>query len=186
MYVITGLGNPGTQYAYTRHNVGFIAMDFLADRWGIKLKKIRHKAVLGEGSVAGEKVVLAKPQTFMNNSGESVRELLSYYKVPSDRLVVIYDDVSLAPGRLRIRTKGSAGGHNGIKSILYQIQTDVFPRIKLGVGEKPPHYDLADWVLGRFTDEDIAAIGPRVEELPDLLTLLMREGPAAAMNRYNN
>lgn len=186
MYIIVGLGNPGAQYQYTRHNVGFIAVDYIASQWGVKIKKIKHKAVLGEGTVGGQKVVLAKPQTFMNNSGESVRELLEFYKETPDHLVVIYDDVSLQPGRLRIRGKGSAGGHNGIKSILYHIQTDEFPRVKIGVGEKPEHYDLADWVLGRFTDADIAAVSPQVDQLPKLLETLMGEGLTSAMNRFNN
>lgn len=186
MYIIVGLGNPGKQYQYTRHNAGFIAVDYLAAQEGIAIKKIKHKAVLGEGSIGGEKVVLAKPQTFMNNSGESIRELLTFYKLDPSHLIVIYDDVSMEPGRLRIRAKGSDGGHNGIKSIIYLLESDAFPRVKIGVGAPPAHYDLADWVLGRFTDADIEQISPLVDQMPALIETIIQDGVSAAMNRFNN
>ena len=150
-FVIVGLGNPGAKYETTRHNTGFMFMDVLADKYDVKLKKIQFKAVTGQTEINGHKCLLVKPQTFMNNSGESVREIVSFYKIPPEKIIVVFDDISLPCGKLRIRRKGSDGGHNGIKSIIYQINSDAFPRIKLGVGEKPhPDYDLADWVLFVF------------------------------------
>ena len=138
MYIIAGLGNPGKQYAQTRHNVGFDTIDILADKYNISVDTKKHKALCGKGMIEGQKVVLAKPQTFMNLSGESVRELVDFYKIdPEEELIVIYDDISLEPGQLRIRPKGSAGGHNGIKNIIAHLGTQVFKRVKVGVGEKP-------------------------------------------------
>lgn len=146
-----GLGNPGKQYELTRHNAGFLFADLLADKNGVKINKIQFKAVTASLTLGGVKCLLMKPQTFMNNSGEAVRQAASFYKIPPERILVVFDDISLPCGRLRIRRKGSDGGHNGIKSIIYHLNSDAFPRVKLGVGEKPhPDYDLADWVLSQF------------------------------------
>ena len=150
MYLIAGLGNPGKQYENTRHNAGFMALDALADQLGTSIEEKKHKALCGKGLIGGEKVILLKPQTFMNLSGESIRAAADFYKVDPDHIIVIYDDISLEPGQLRIRKKGSAGGHNGIKSIIAHLGTQEFPRIKVGVGAKPDRMDLADYVLGHF------------------------------------
>lgn len=158
-YIVVGLGNPGAEYTRTRHNAGFTAIDYICGRYGARVTKSAHKGLVGEAVIAGKRVLLVKPQTFMNLSGECVRAVLDYYKLGADRLIVIYDDISLAPGRLRVRRDGSAGGHNGIKSIISSIGTQTFARIKIGVGEKPhPDYDLASWVLSEFSDSDYAAI----------------------------
>lgn len=152
MFIIAGLGNPTKEYEGTRHNVGFDVIDRLSEKYNIAVDTKKHRALIGKGMIAGQKVILAKPQTYMNLSGESIRSLLDYYKVDEEHeLLVIYDDVSLGVGQLRIRAKGSAGGHNGIKNIIAHLGGQVFPRIKIGVGEKPPKYDLADYVLGHFS-----------------------------------
>lgn len=185
MYIIAGLGNPGKQYESTRHNIGFISVDYLASYFKVTMNKLKFKAVLGEGTVEGEKVLFVKPQTFMNLSGESLREIVHFYKIPQENLIVIYDDVSLPTGKIRIRPKGSDGGHNGIKSIIYQLTTDVFPRIKMGIGAPPKQWDMADWVIGRFTNEDISVLSHSVEKLPDIVTEIIKNGTASAMNRFN-
>ncbi len=185
MYVILGIGNPGKQYENTKHNIGFISLDYLAANSGIQMNKIKHKALIGEGNLAGEKVILVKPQTFVNLSGESVRSIMDFYKLSPDQLIVIYDDVSLEQGMIRIRAKGSDGGHNGIKSIIYHLQSDAFCRIKLGVGTPPPHYDLADWVLSKFSNDEIKIMSQAVDKVPDMVTEIMKNGPQSAMNKYN-
>ena len=186
MFVIVGLGNPGKKYENTRHNAGFIAIDALADKYGINISEKKHKALCGSGVIEGNKVVLIKPQTFMNLSGESVRAVMDFYKIdPEEDMLVIYDDISLAPGNIRIRKKGSAGGHNGIKSIIAHAGTQNFMRIKVGVGEKPSGWDLADYVLGHFSEEDILKIK---EIMPDVISAagLMAQGDVAkAMNDFN-
>ena len=155
MFIIAGLGNPTLQYEGTRHNVGFDVIDMLADRYNISVDGRKGRALIGKGMIGGQKVLLVKPQTYMNLSGESVRSLLDYYKVDEEQeLLVIYDDISLGVGQIRIRAKGSAGGHNGIKNIIAHLGGQVFPRIKVGVGEKPPKWDLADYVLGHFSKEE--------------------------------
>ena len=152
MFIIVGLGNPGKKYENTRHNAGFLAIDALADKYGIRVTEKKHKALCGTGVIEGNKVLLVKPETFMNLSGESVRAVMDFYKIdPEEDMLVIYDDISLAPGNIRIRKKGSAGGHNGIKSIIAHAGTQNFVRIKVGVGEKPSGWDLADYVLGHFS-----------------------------------
>lgn len=151
MYIIVGLGNPSKQYEGTRHNAGFMTLDVLADRYNIDISEKKHKALCGKGVIEGNKVVLLKPQTFMNLSGESVRAAADFYKVAPEEIIVIYDDISLEPGQLRVRKKGSAGGHNGMKNIIAHLGTQDFPRIRVGVGEKPAGMDLADYVLGRFS-----------------------------------
>jgi PTH1 family peptidyl-tRNA hydrolase len=186
MYVILGIGNPGKKYDGTRHNIGFIAMDYLESKYGIKINKIKHKALIGEGNIAGEKVVLVKPQTYVNLSGESLREICSFYKIPPQNVIVIHDDVSLDVGKLRIRKKGSDGGHNGIKSIIYQLKSDEFIRIKIGVGAAPEHYDLADWVLGKFSKEEITHLSKAVDDIVDTAIPMMIKGQTdAAMNSFN-
>ena len=186
MYIIVGLGNPTKEYAHTRHNVGFDTIDKIADRHGIAGLEKKHKAVYGRGYIEGQKVILAKPQTFMNLSGESVRSLIDYYKVAEEaELIVIYDDISLEPGQLRIRKKGSAGGHNGIKNIISHLGHDTFIRIKVGVGEKPKGYDLADYVLSRFGKEEQAAMEDAFARAADAVEVIMTGGPEEAMNRFN-
>ncbi len=186
MFVIVGLGNPGKKYEGTRHNAGFIAIDALADKYGIAMSEKKHKAICGTGVIEGVKVLLVKPQTYMNLSGESVRSVLDFYKLdPEEEMLVMFDDISLAPGNIRIRKKGSAGGHNGIKSIIAHAGTQNFMRIKIGVGEKPSGWDLADYVLGHFTDEDNEKIK---EALPDVIgaAVLMAQGDInKAMNEFN-
>ena len=186
MFVILGIGNPGKKYEGTRHNIGFIAMDYMAEKYGIKINKIKHKALIGEGNIAGERVLLVKPQTYVNLSGESLREICAYYKVPTEQVIVIHDDVSLPCGKLRIRTKGSDGGHNGLKSIIYQLSSDSFTRIKIGVGAPPVHFDMADWVLGHFSKEEVLHLSKLVdcvveEAVPDMII----NGAESAMNKYN-
>ena len=155
MFLIVGLGNPGRKYEKTRHNIGFDTVDVIADRYGISIREKKYKALVGTGVIEGTKVLLAKPQTYMNLSGESVAEIVNFYKLdPESEMLVIFDDISLAPGNLRVRKKGSAGGHNGIKSIIAYLQTQNFMRIKIGVGEKPKGWDLADYVLGHFSKEE--------------------------------
>lgn len=186
MYVILGIGNPGKKYDGTRHNIGFITLDYLESKYGIKINKIKHKALIGEGNIAGEKVLLVKPQTYVNLSGESLREICAYYKVPIEQVIIIHDDVSLNCGRLRIRKKGSDGGHNGLKSIIYQLQSDAFTRIKIGVGAPPEHYDMADWVLGRFSKDEISHLSPLVECVAEeVIPELIKNGADSAMNKYN-
>lgn len=185
-FLIVGLGNPGRQYEATRHNIGFEVIDYLSKEHKIKVNKIKFKALLGEGTLGGQRVILAKPQTFMNLSGESVREITSYYKIPAERTIIVYDDISLPTGSIRIRAKGSAGGHNGMKSIIYQLQTDEFPRLRIGVGA-PQHenYDLADYVLGHFGNGESEDIINAVKTAPDALISMMCEGIDKAGAKFN-
>jgi len=186
MYVIVGLGNPGSKYAGTRHNIGFEVINYLSALYKININKVKFKAILGEGIIQGEKVILVKPQTYMNLSGESVRDIKEWYKIPNENIIIIYDDISLETGKLRIRAKGSAGGHNGIKSIIYQLNSDVFPRIKIGVGQ-PSHadYDLADYVLGRFEKEEQEVITEAVKKAADAVAVILSAGINHAMNKFN-
>ena len=186
MYIIAGLGNPGKEYENTRHNIGFDVIDRLAEEENIAVMESKHKALIGKGYVAGQKVILAKPQTFMNLSGESIREIVDYYKVDdTSELIVISDDISLDVGQLRIRKKGSAGGHNGIKNIIANLGTSVFQRIKVGVGEKPKGYDLADYVLGRFSKEDRELIKEGFECAAEAVAMITAGEIDQAMNKYN-
>ena len=187
MYIIVGLENPERKYDGTRHNIGFSALTVLADTYGISMDIKKHKAVCGKGVIEGQKVLLAMPQTYMNLSGESVRELVDYYKIdPEQELIVIYDDINLAPGKLRIRPKGSAGGHNGIKNIIAHLGTQVFPRIRVGVGEKPKGWDLADYVLGRFPGEEEPVIREALEKTTKACCEIITADVTSAMNKYNN
>ena len=186
MYLIAGLGNPGDKYRMTRHNVGFEILDYLSDIYRTNINKIKHKALLGECTIEGEKVLLAKPQTFMNLSGESIREIANFYKIPPENIIVIYDDKSLAVGSVRIRKKGSDGGHNGMKSIIYQLVSDQFARIRIGIGEPPGEGEnLVGHVLGRFSHEEIIVIEKIIEKIPDMLSCIIREGADAAAGKYN-
>ncbi|HIU76894.1 MAG TPA: aminoacyl-tRNA hydrolase [Candidatus Pelethocola excrementipullorum] len=186
MYIVVGLGNPTKQYEGTRHNVGFDTIDYLVDEYRVPSSGLKHKAMYGKGVIAGQKAILAKPLTYMNLSGESVSELVNYYKVdPEEELIVIYDDVSLAPGYIRVRKKGSAGGHNGIKSIIAQLGTDKFKRIRVGVGEKPKNWDLADYVLSPFSKEERGLVDEAIRYAGDALELILQDDLDGAMNKYN-
>ncbi len=185
MYLIAGLGNPTREYDKTRHNVGFSVIDVLADKYNIDVSDRKHKALCGRGVIEGEKVLLLKPQTFMNLSGESIREAVDYYKIDPEDIIVIYDDISLEPGQLRIRLKGSAGGHNGIKNIIAHLGTQEFPRIKVGVGAKPPKMDLADYVLSRFGAEEQKIMDEAFGEAAEAAVMMMTTGAERAMNHYN-
>ena len=186
MYIIVGLGNPTRQYEGTKHNVGFDTIDYLIDEYQIPSSGTGHKALFGKGMIAGQKVIVAKPMTYMNLSGESVRELVNYYKVdPESELIVVYDDISLAPGQIRIRKKGSAGGHNGIKNIIAHLGTQVFPRIKVGVGEKPKKYDLADYVLSHFTKAEREEMEEGYQKAIQAVEKILAGEMEAAMNEFN-
>lgn len=186
MFIIVGLGNPGKQYDNTRHNIGFRTIDTIANQYRIDVLEKKHKALVGKGVIEGQKVILAKPQTYMNLSGESVRELVDYYKVDEEtQLIVIYDDISLDVGKLRIRKKGSAGGHNGIKNIIAHLGHETFARIKMGVGDKPKGYDLADYVLGHFTQDEGKQIDDAAARAAKAIVVIMNDGPDQAMNQFN-
>lgn len=182
-YLIVGLGNPDRKYVDTRHNVGFDMLDTLASYNGIKVNKAKCRAVIGEGRIGGIPVVLAKPQTYMNLSGESVRELCAYFKISPDKVVVMYDDISLDTGKIRIRKSGSAGGHNGMKNIIYHLQTEDFPRVRFGIGQ--PSGDLADYVLSKFSKSDIAALTESAKCVPDIIEMIVSGDIVGAMNKYN-
>ena len=185
-WIVVGLGNPGAKYDNTRHNAGFRALEGYCARSGQKIDRMKFKALAGEGMLGGKRVLFLKPQTFMNLSGEAVGEAARFYKLPPERVLVISDDVSLPLGKLRIRKGGSAGGHNGLKSIIQHLGTDQFPRIKVGVGQKPhPDYDMADWVLSKFAGEDLKTITEAIRKAADAVECLIQEGPDKAMNRFN-
>jgi len=184
MYIIIGLGNPGRKYAATRHNIGFDAITRLSDDFRISLDMRRHQAIIGKGIISRERVILAQPQTYMNLSGECVRELMNHYKVPVDKIIVIHDDVNLEPGRIRIREKGSAGGHNGLKDIILHIG-DEFTRIKIGVGDRPKELQLYDYVLDRFTEEENVIMRETLCRVSKACETILREDAKAAMNIYN-
>lgn len=183
-YVIAGLGNPGREYELTRHNAGFLALDILADKYDINVTKLKHKALTGTGMIGGHKVMLVKPQTYMNLSGESLREVLAYYKIPVEKLIVIYDDIDLKAGDLRIRKKGSAGTHNGMKSIIYQLDSDEFPRIRVGIGNDR-RGSLTDYVIGRLSEEEIKEIKPAIENAAEAAAKIVQHGTDKAMNEFN-
>jgi PTH1 family peptidyl-tRNA hydrolase len=187
MYIIAGLGNPGREYDNTRHNIGFAAIDRIADKENISVTEKKHKAIIGKGYIEGQKVILAKPQTFMNLSGESVRELVDYYKIDEkSELIVISDDISLDVGQIRVRKKGSAGGHNGLKNIIAHLGHDTFIRIKVGVGEKPKDYVLADYVLGHIRTEEKELMDDAVLRVYEAVRTIITEDADAAMNMYNH
>ena len=186
MYAIIGLGNPEKKYDKTRHNIGFDVIDELASQMGVQVNTKRHKALCGVGQIGSEKVILVKPQTYMNLSGESVRAVMDFYKLdPTKDIIVIADDISLPTGKIRIRAKGSAGGHNGIKNIIAYLGTQEFPRIKVGVGAKPPKMDLADYVLSRFGAEEQKIMDEAFGEAAEAAVMMMTTGAERAMNHYN-
>ena len=185
-WLLVGLGNPGTQYENTRHNVGFLVADELAERQNAPIQRLKFKALTNLLTISGEKVLVMKPVTYMNLSGEAVRQAVDFYKIPPERALVVSDDTALVVGRLRIRKGGSAGGHNGLKNIIQHLGTDQFPRVRVGVGEKPhPDYDMADWVLSKFAGEDLKTITEAIRKAADAVECLLKEGPDRAMNRFN-
>lgn len=184
-YCIVGLGNPGRQYEETKHNVGFNVIDKLAEKYEIKVDKLKNKALVGDGIIRNKRVLLVKPQTYMNLSGESVREIVNFYKIPQERFVVIFDDTSLPCGSVRIREKGSHGGHNGIRNIIDQMGTDQFYRIKVGIGAKPSGWDLADYVLGKFNEDDLPAMEEGMDKAVKGVEIMLSRGITEAANRVN-
>ncbi len=185
-YIVCGLGNPGTQYENTRHNAGFMAIDTIAEKIGADAKKLKFKSLTADVTLGGVRCLLMKPSTFMNNSGEAVAEAMNFYKLTPDKLLIIYDDISLDVGRLRIRQKGSDGGHNGIKSIILHTNSDKFPRIRIGVGAKPhPDYDLADWVLSGFPKEQAEALEQSLSNAASAAELMVQGKINEAMNKFN-
>ena len=186
MFIIAGLGNPDRQYEGTRHNAGFDVIDRIAEKYNIAVDTKKHRAYIGKGIIDGQKVILAKPQTYMNLSGESIRSLVDYYKIDEENeLLVVYDDISLDVGQLRIRAKGSAGGHNGIKNIIAHLGTQVFPRIKVGVGEKPKGYDLADYVLGHFSKAETERMEEGYDNAVRAAEMIVSGQLSEAMNEFN-
>lgn len=183
MFLIVGLGNPGREYENTRHNVGFDAIDVIADKYNIDVSRTKFKGVYGEGFIGGEKVILLKPTTYMNLSGDSIREVMDFYKLSNEDILVIYDDITLDVGRIRIREKGSAGGHNGIKSIIANTGSDVFPRIKVGAGK--PQGDLVKHVLGNFSKEERADLDKVLEAVAMAAEEIIKNDTKEAMNKYN-
>ncbi len=185
-WLIVCLGNPGNKYQNTRHNVGFLEADFISQKLNIKVDRLKFKSLCGDVMISGKRALILKPQTFMNLSGEAVLEASSFYKIPPEKILVIFDDVSLDVGKLRIRKKGSDGGHNGIKSIILQLGSDAFPRIKIGVGQKPhSDYDLSDWVLGQFAKEEQEGIFKALSDTFNAIELIVEDKAQEAMNRYN-
>lgn len=185
LYLIIGLGNPGLRYANTRHNVGFDTVDYLSHKLGIKVARVRHKALVGEGMTEGKRIILAKPQTFMNLSGESVREIVDWYKAPLVNTILIYDDADLQPGRIRVRPRGSSGTHNGMKSVIYQLQSDEFPRVRIGIGKQPENWDLADYVLSKFDDDQRKIVNESIKRAAEAVLTILKSGITEAMNMYN-
>ena len=186
-FMIVGLGNPGKQYENTRHNAGFLAVDTIAQKHHTDIKRIKFKGLVGECSLGRKKALLLKPSTFMNLSGQSVREAMQFYKLPPEKVLVIFDDINLEPGKLRIRRKGSDGGHNGMKNIIYLSGHDTFPRVRLGVGKKPnPQWDLADWVLSRFTPAELKELDTAIEHAAEAAALIVNGKLQEAQNRFNS
>ena len=187
MFIIAGLGNPGQKYSRTKHNVGYDTIDILSDKYGIPMDFEKFRSICGKGMIEGEKVLLVKPLTFMNLSGEALREVISYYKEdPEENLLVISDDIALDPGRIRVRPRGSAGGHNGLKNIIAELQTEEFGRVRIGVGEKPRAWDLKDWVLAEFDDETRDLIDQAEIRAANAVVSVITEGYDAAMNSFNS
>ncbi|WP_316607751.1 aminoacyl-tRNA hydrolase [uncultured Ruminococcus sp.] len=185
-YIVVGLGNPGKQYEGTRHNAGFISLDYIADELGVKVNKIKFKSTVGKANISGKRCLLMKPSTYMNLSGQAVTEAMRFYKIPPQQVIVISDDISLDVGKIRIRRKGSDGGQKGLQNIIYLSGSDEFPRVKVGIGKKPhPDYDLKDWVLSRFTDKDKKLIAERLPDIRGAVELIVSGDIDKAMNLYN-
>ncbi|TYQ14609.1 UNVERIFIED_CONTAM: PTH1 family peptidyl-tRNA hydrolase [Acetivibrio alkalicellulosi] len=185
MFVVVGLGNPGKKYDDTRHNVGFYVVELLSMRHKIKVSKLKFKALYGEGVIGENKVLLVKPQTYMNLSGESVRDIIQWYKVPIENIILVYDDIDLPVGRLRLRPKGSAGTHNGMKSVIYQIQSEDFPRVRVGIDKPPEGWALADYVLSKFSKEETKKIAETISKASDAVETIIKSGIDQAMNEFN-
>ena len=185
MYIIAGLGNPTKTYEGTRHNIGFDMIDAIADKYNIDVTTKKHKALTGKGIIDGVPVILAKPQTYMNLSGESIRDIADFYKIPAENIIIIYDDISLEVGQLRIRKKGSAGGHNGIKNIIAHLGTQEFPRIKVGIGSKPEGWDLADYVLSKYSKAERECLRDAQQDVVGAAALMVHDDVDGAMNQYN-
>ena len=185
-FIIAGLGNPGAQYAKTRHNVGFVAIDYIAEKLGVRIDRAKFHSLVTEARIGGVRVLLMKPETYMNNSGVAIGEAATFYKIPPERVLVLHDEISFEPGLMRIRRKGSAGGHNGLKSIIAHLSSEEFPRVKIGVGKKPtPEYDLADWVLGKMPKEANDAFEARLEDIFGATRLITEGKIDDAMQRYS-
>ncbi len=185
-FMVVGLGNPGKEYEFTRHNAGFLTVDHLAVEENFDIKKLKYKALIGDAVIAGHRCLVVKPQTYMNNSGEAVREIAQFYKIPPEKIIVIFDDISLDCGKLRIRRKGTDGGHNGIKSIIFHLNSDNFPRIKVGVGAKPhPDYNLADWVLSTFKKDEMEELKKAITKATEVLPYILDGEIDKAMNKAN-
>lgn len=186
-FIVVGLGNPGNKYTYTRHNSGFLCLDMLSQKLNFRIDRLKFKSLICDTKINGHRCIVMKPQTFMNNSGEAIRECANFYKIKPENIIVIYDDISLDVGKLRIRRKGTDGGHNGIKSIIYHLNSDQFPRIKLGCGKKPhPDYDLIDWVISEFKKDELKALEPALENACKALELMLDNQIDKAMNLYNS
>ena len=185
-YIVAGLGNIGKQYEKTRHNAGFLAIDYIAEKCGVKIDRVKFRSTVAEANIGGKRVLLMKPSTLMNNSGLAIGEAAAFYKIPPEQVIVLHDEISFDPGIIRIRRKGSAGGHNGLKSIIAHLPGEDFPRIKIGVGKKPtPEYDLADWVLGKFSEADIKALSDRFADIHGAVEDIIKGNIDAAMNKYS-
>ena len=185
-FIIAGLGNPGAQYEKTRHNVGFVAIDYIAEKLGVRIDRAKFHSLVAEAKIGNARVLLMKPQTFMNNSGVAIGEAAAFYKITPDRVLILHDEISFEPGMVRIRRKGSAGGHNGLKSIIAHLASEDFPRVKIGVGKKPtPDYDLADWVLGKLTDSDLKALKDRYADIATATELIVKGDIDGAMARFS-
>ncbi len=185
-FIIAGLGNPGKEYEYSRHNAGFLCIDMLCNEYSFSVDRLKYRALTGAVSIEGHNCLVMKPQTYMNNSGEAIKEAADFYKIPPENVIVIFDDISLPTGMLRIRLKGSAGGHNGIKSIIWHLNSDNFPRLKIGVGNrKDPDSDLKDYVLGKFSKEDVETIKETMKRAVKAVALMVQGDSAGAMNKYN-
>lgn len=185
-FIVAGLGNPDRKYENTRHNSGFIMLDYIADKLGVKVNRVKFKSTVAEARINGHRVLLMKPSTYMNNSGQAIVEAMNFYKIPAEKVVVLLDDINLDVGKMRIRSKGSDGGQNGMKSIIYLSGSDRFPRIKIGIGKKPnPEYDLAAWVLSKFTKDELKLLEKIAENSFEAVELILDDNIAEAMNRFN-
>lgn len=186
IFVIAGLGNPGTKYSQTRHNIGFVTVDEIAFRHNIQFNKVKFKACYGEGTIAGKKVILVKPQTFMNESGEALREILEWYRLPIQNMVVIYDDIDIDPGKIRIRESGSAGTHNGMRSVIFHVRSQDFIRVRIGVGRPDnPAHELVDYVLGKFPKEQHPVMLEAVKKAADFVQEILKNGTDSSINMFN-
>lgn len=185
-FIVAGLGNIGSQYERTRHNAGFLAIDYIAEKWGVRIDRVKFNSTVGEATVGDVRVLLMKPSTLMNRSGDAIGEAAAFYKIPPESVLVLHDEISFDPGFIRIRRKGSAGGHNGLKSIIARLGSDAFPRIKIGVGKKPtPEYDLVDFVLGKFPEGDLASIRERFPDIAAAAEEIIGGNIDMAMNKYS-